>query len=447
MAESARVWFVRANAGLQRITLSKLLVYFFFLFINFTITFRVLLLSPFSELMGYLELAYVVLLAGYIAYRVMVRAMSRNLRLNAFEILLLLISLLPLTSAIAAKIEFDQPVLWGLLAFKDYYLFYGALVVYNLLRSGEITLKLVEKALVAIAWFNLLFFYSMSLFTNPALHKDTLLAGSQSAKGDDVYYRFSMAFIFFGMIYYTVKSYYRKAPQYLIYAALFLIYIVFFRLDRTSIAVSLIAVGGFVLTATRRKERVMTILGLVMPVILGLFLAYLVAPEIFHKYFLMFGDAIDTLRGQSAPSGQSWLRLHEMDIASHYVDKHPFLGNGRISNQWIEGGYSHFLGFFYPSDIGFMGQVFIYGYPGAILLYSQFLFALYYLLKIRNLRRNLLLVSCKFYLLALFLDSLTNGFLTIYTSQSLTIVMIIFFMYQYDKKLTLQRRAEKTIPS
>ena len=435
MSSASQISFFRFRDGMHSLTIGKSLVYFTFLFLNLTITYRVLVLSTFSELMGILELVYVSLLAGYVGYRLVWRSIAQNFRINSFEILLVLLSCLPLTSAIAAKIEFDQPILWGILAFKDYYLFFGALVMYNLLRRGEIDLQLVEKAMIAVAWFNLLFFYAMSLFTNAADHRDSIIAGSQSAKGGEVYYRFSMAFIFFGAIYYSVKAFYQKKLWLFGYAALFLIYIVFFRLDRTSIMVTLVAVALFWCTALRREQRWKSVFQLILPATAALLVAYMMVPEVFQKYILMFTDAANTLMGNAAPSGQSWLRLHEMDIASSYIDKHPFIGNGRISNQWIEGGYNHFLGFFYPSDIGFMGQVFIYGYLGAILLYSQFLFALYYILKIKNIRRNVLLVTCKFYLLALFLDSLTNGFLTIYTAQTLTVVMLLFFFYQKDRNM------------
>lgn len=433
MPESMQKSLVRFRDGMHSITLNKSLVYFTFVFLNLTITFRVLLLSTFSELMGILELAYVALLAVYLGYRLVYRAFTQNYRLNSFELLLLLLSILPFTSAVAAKVEFDQPLLFGVLAFKDYFLFYGALVLYNLLRRGEITLALVERAMVSVAWFNLFLFYFMSLFTNAAAHKDTLLAGSQSAKGGEVYYRFSMAFIFFGTIYYFIKSFAQNNKRFLIYAGLFLAYIVFFRLDRTSIAVTLFALFAFWVLSISKTKRIRSIIQLVVPAVAALLIGYLIVPEVYLKYTIMFSDAFATLMGEAAPSGQSWLRLHELDIANHFIDKHPFLGNGRVSNQWVEGGYSYFLGFFYPSDIGFMGQVFIYGYLGAVLLYSQFAFALYYISRISKQRRSLFLTVCKYYLLALFLDSLTNGFLTINSAQTITVIMLIFFYYQQDR--------------
>ncbi len=443
MFKAPRIRWIYGSEDLHQLMVSKALLYFLFLFVNLTLTYRVMLSSTFSHIIGVLELIYVVLLGLYMGYRLMVRVLAQNFKINSFEILLLLISVFPFISAVAAKIEFGQPLLFGLLAFKDFYLCYGALVLYGMLRRGEISWELVERAFLAVAWFNLLFFYGMSLFTNAAAHQDSLIAGSQAAKGGEVYYRFNMAFIFFGTIYYVVKASYRKSAYYLLLAGLFLIYIVFFRLDRTSIVVVLAAVVAFFFTATSYKMRVRTFFRIAVPGLLGLLLAYLVVPEVFEKYILMFSEAIQTVEGQAAATGQSWLRQHEMDLAIRYIDKHPFLGNGRLSNQWLEGGYSNFMGFFYPSDIGFMGQVFMYGWLGAVLLYSQFLFALYYILKTRGTRKNIFQVACKFYLLALFLDALTNGFLTTYTAQSLTVVMLVFFFYQKGEWLHHAQKRSK----
>ena len=137
------------------------------------------------------------------------------------------------------------------------------------------------------------------------------------------------------------------------------------------------------------------------------------------------------------------MRLEELEIALKYIDKNPLVGNGKVSGQWVEGGYNYFLGFFYASDVGIFGQIFMYGAIGATVLYFQFILALNYILKIKYIKRNVLLVTLKFFLLALALDSITNGYLTIYSAQSITALILVYHFYERDRLIGFKLRMEQ----
>jgi len=414
-----------------------------FLFFNFMVTFRVLLVSVVPEVELVAEALYEAIILLYLVYRLSLRVVSGNLRLNSLELYLVLMFFLPVIAANGARAEFGQPMIYGILTFRDFYLIFGGLIVYNMLRTNTVTIQLVEKMLVLTAWINVLMFYFMSLFVDPRQFIETGLAGANDAKGGDVYFRFNMAYIFFGSIYYFVKAFYRKNFKYLILGAVFLFYVTFFRFDRTSMASVFGALAMFFVTALTPRRQLMWILIGFIPILFLVTSVYFVSPELFEQYYLMFADAFATLLGTANAEGEESVRLNELRIALEHIEKNPLIGNGKVSNQWVEGGYSHFLGFFYASDVGIFGQIFMYGFIGAFLLYFQFLLSLNYALKIRHIKRNVFLVSLKFMMFAIMLDSITNGYLTIYAAQSVTALILIYYFYQKDFIIGAELREKK----
>ncbi len=413
-----------------------------FLFFNFMITFRVLLISLIPEAELIMEAIYELIIFIYLGYRLVHRAQSGNLRFNSLEIYLVLIFFLPFLASYAAMLEFGQPIWYGIGTFRDFYLIFGGLIVYNMLRNNTVSIELVERMFVLTAWANVLLFYFMTLFTNPAQYQDTGLAGANTAKGGDVYYRFNMAFVFFGTIYYFTKAFFRKKPHLMLYGLIFFVYVVFFRFDRTSIAVLVAALVALYATALAPRRQMIWLLGAITPLSAVIILVYFANPGIYSKYYLMFADAFSTLGGSLNAEGEESVRLSELRIAYEYIEKNPWIGNGKVSPRWVEGGYNYFLGYFYQSDIGFVGQIFMYGFLGAALLYFQFALAINYILRIKHIKRNVFLVTLKFFLLALALDTITTGYLTIYAAQSMTPLILIYFFYQKDRILQVKIQAE-----
>jgi len=442
MASTSKALYTNNPFEIDRI-INKVTLLTIFLFFNFMVTYRVLLVSVIFEVEIIAEALYEVSLFVYVFYRILKRIAAGNFRLNSFELYLGLLFILPVVAAFASNSEFGQPFIYGFLAYRDFYLILGALVVYNMLRSKIIEIELVERMLVLTAWINIIMFYGMTFFVDPAQFIETGLAGANDVKGGDVYYRFNMAFLFFGTIYYLVKAVYRKRLKYLIYSFLFLSYVVFIRFDRTSIASLLVGLTAFYLTSLTPRKQVLLILLFIVPITLLLTFVAFFAPEILMQYYVMFEDAVSTLVGAANAQGDESVRLDEVGIALEYIGKNPWWGNGKVSGQWVEGGYNYFFGYFYASDVGIIGQVFMYGFIGAGLLYYQFLLALNYALKIKHIKRNVLLITAKFLMLATLFDSITNGYLTIYAAQSITALSIIYYFYERDKVIGAHLAVEK----
>jgi hypothetical protein len=74
-----------------------------------------------------------------------------------------------------------------------------------------------------------------------------------------------------------------------------------------------------------------------------------------------------------------------------------------------------------------LGLTFIYGYPGMIFLYLLFGVAGIYMLRVKGRNDDLFFITCQFLLLALFLDSLTNGQLTQNPGQALLLLGVMHY--------------------
>lgn len=338
-------------------------------------------------------------------------------------------------TAFSVHIVYGQPLLWGFIPMTDLWLFYGVLLVYDLLKEKKISLETLENAYISVAWVSLFFFYGMSLFTSPAQYESTALVSSNSIKGDEAYFRFNMTLIFFGTIYYFIKAFTLKNDLYLIPSTLFLVYIIFFRFDRTIMAVTLGSMGLYFVLFVSIRDQFLALVRLGVPLLLMAIIGAFVFPEVYKSYILMFQDIYATLTGNEAEVGKASIRVYEMHIIQPYLEKvSTFLfGCGRISHQWIEGGFTHIYGYFFPTDLGLFGMIFMFGLFGTLLLYGQFLLAFYYIRRTKKALQNPLYLTFLFYLLTMFLDSLTNAFLVINAAQTMIVVGVLYYFYQIEQ--------------
>lgn len=396
-----------------------------------TLSMRSFIVSPFFEILALLEQALLVFLALFLVYSVCIGFASKTYKADLFDLVVVFLGVLPLVGAIASRHEYGQPFLHGVIAFKDFYLFVTSYFIYYLLRRDIIGIYHLEKALMWSALISLFAFYVLSLTTNPAKYADTVIAGSQTTKGGGVYYRFNMGLIFYGAVYFFVKACREDRLLPLLTAGLFVVYILFFRLDRTSMVAVLFAMAAAWLLIAPAAYKLKSILYYGIPSLLFVWIITTAFPSIVDRVVVMFWDAISTLIGQNDGAGQAKLRNYEAGIVVQQIKEHPLLGNGRVSNTWVQGAFDHFYRFFYPSDVGFLGTVFIFGIPGTVLLYSQFALALFTLWYSRWLK-NTFAMALAFYLLVLFIDSLSNGSLVIFSAQTTIPVMALYFLWKQE---------------
>lgn len=409
----------------------------FFTMIGLSLILALTYRSFWASVMYPIELALEALLEGviflYILYRLVCRIIEKNYHFNGIEIYFGLLLIFPILPAIAAWREFDQPIFYGVATYRDFYLFFGGFIVYNLVREGYVSIKTVEHSFVTLAVIYMLFSYFLTIFIDPVQFQDTAISGANPEKGGDVYYRLNMSLFFFGAIYFTVKSFYKKSLISLAIAGLFIFYVVFIRLDRTSIAVLGIGLTVFFLTSIPLKTQVLTIFRALLPVATLALIIAIFKAEVYEQYYNMFLDVFDTAGKAGSGSLEDNIRLMEVDIAVKGFLENPLFGNGKISTHFLADGYNHFYGFFYTSDVGIFGYLFSSGIVGIVIIFFQFVLAIKYITGIKYIKQNIFLVTLKIALLVHALDAITTEYLTIYAGQTLTMILFIFYFYQRDR--------------
>ena len=147
----------------------------------------------------------------------------------------------------------------------------------------------------------------------------------------------------------------------------------------------------------------------------------------------MFRDLYSIMVHGETAVGKFSVRGYETDIAVAGFLENPIFGKGKISPKWFTGGFHTFHGYFYPTDVGLIGTLFLFGIIGTILIYSQFIFVAYYFLRIKH-KNSIFLQICLYYLLILFIDSISNGYLYLYSAHTLTIVGIVYYYYIREQR-------------
>jgi hypothetical protein len=182
----------------------------------------------------------------------------------------------------------------------------------------------------------------------------------------------------------------------------------------------------------RRHRKVYFLLYIAAPSLILIILTLVAFPSILNTITNMFLDAITTLSGDNKGAGQALLRNYEAGIVSEQIKEHPIIGNGRVSNLWVEGAFDYFYKFFYPGDVGFLGMFFMFGLVGVPMLYSQYVLAGFIALKMRWSDSETFEVALIFYLIILFIDSLSNGSLVVYSCQTILAIMALYYISNHQ---------------
>ena len=273
--------------------------------------------------------------------------MQSGLRFSRYELYLLVLMFGDVVlAAWRAQDVFGQPLLFGILAQRSMVLIAILLILVKALRCGMVELADIEAALLFLAWATFSLYLAMRLLLNPA----SFVGYSNGfvltpMPGQEPFFIFQGYFISFAILYYAILGMrVRHKRYYLAAAVLFLS-----TLGPTGrgymvcLAVVLLAFlyrirGGRAATIAVMK------FGLVAVVLGGVL--YVAAPAVLSTRLAGFADAFAVvLTGNPTdPAGTATTaavsanaRIFETLTALPYIQEHPLLGNGVISNQW-QGG-------------------------------------------------------------------------------------------------------------
>lgn len=302
-------------------------------------------------------------------------SMKHGLRFARLELyVILLILCVPVVSAFMAKHEFGQPLVYGILARRNITLTASVLIFLHYFRRGSFSLNDVDRALVGLAWFSLTLYTVISLVFDPsrfAGYGEGFVSGGHVT---ETQFKFDTIFIIFGFIYYAFLGYLKKDWRQYLFAFPFLLFLVF--IGKRSLLVAMVASYVYFIWRWGSFQRIILWVpkALIISVVL-LSMLFLVKPDYMAKLGEKFNDAITVLvTGEESADASANARIFETRLAWPYIEKHWLMGNGDLSKQWRLADVV-FKGRFYPSDIGIIGVLYLYGVFGLILFSIQFLFA------------------------------------------------------------------------
>lgn len=366
-------------------------------------------------------LTFLLLVFVYIGWKIKTRW-----HFSSFELYMLAMTILiPFYAGILAWREFGQPAIYGVLAERSMILLASVLLLPLGLKRGIIKISDIEAVLVALGWLCLCSYVLMELSLNPSRFANYGNGFVQGA-GTDMRFHFQLELITFAFFYYAFIGFRKKSFFHYALAAPFLIFILLG--GHRSLLVSMLAAFSFLIWRWSNFERLARFIPYtIIAITLVLGLLYLGNATYMFTLYNKFADAFTViLTGQHTQDASADMRIRETLIALPYIAKHWIVGNGVISHQW-HGGYEKVIGgYFYPSDIGIIGVLYMYGIFGTILFACQFLFALRYTHRIStHMPPFPLLDALKGFLLYFAINSLITGKFVHYSAISLFFVALL----------------------
>ncbi len=367
----------------------------------FILSFRVLARSPLGIIEEILFLTLLAIIIFTVFGTVLIR-LSKG-RLNYLFLILLPLLIVPFINAYQANKIFHQPFSIGLATQRQHFILLCGYFCVIALQRNWISLKLLEKYFMRSLYINLFMMIFFSVFIEPALFKDTEFVKFTLNKGWQ--YEFPNA-IAIAIIIYSIGKVWGENKTYA-YIPLFLSigYFFVYGQDRSQILFATITIFIYYIFNLNLYKKVKYALGTLLLSMFVLGILSILYPEIIEHYLKIFGNASSIVTGKEVEESSTNIRFTESAIAIENFIKHPWLGNGSISAKF-NGGFKGFFGYFYPGDIGILGNLFVYGILGTLAFYIPFYFSLIWSIKMRKLQSGFLNL-CIYGMLFTFLDMIT----------------------------------------
>lgn len=285
---------------------------------------------------------------------------------------LILIAVIPFLSAYRASAEFGQPFIYGFLSERGWLIVGVGVWFYNVIIKEKITISTVESAFVIMAWASLLFFSLFILSYDPSQlqgsYSESKMVHATQDRG--LRFTFQLYFITFGSIYYLVKYTTYRRPKDVVLLLAFLAYVMFVVQGRTY----MIFLGTTFLLYFWFNFPLDKLIPVAIKLMLFVFISVLfmqaLMPDYVDRMSYLFVQMFEVLQGKESLDVSANSRIFQSEVVYNHFERSPlsiFLGSGNVSNQW-NNGYDSMFGHFYPSDIGLLGGLFVYGVVGAIFI-------------------------------------------------------------------------------
>ena len=294
------------------------------------------------------------------------------------ELVLLISLLLPFYLGITAYISFGQPLIYGILSKREYFLSISGLLIFYLFKTGRLSIRGIQRVFLVTCWATFIYYILLIVIIGPqAIYDGGSGVVIQSETKGGFVYKFNVEFIVFGIIYYFILFINKNKIKHLLFSLLLSSYILFFLKGRGLILVLIITLITIVITNTSIKQKIFYAVILVLPAILVINIALLFYEDSFTNFLDMFNNLLLVMQGEYSGESSADSRIIQVNFALKLMDNDVgkwLFGIGNLSYQW-QGGFTQF-GYFYPTDIGAFGAICVFG--SLPFLISKFIYYLFY---------------------------------------------------------------------
>ena len=387
----------------------------------FILLFRVLSRYPVGILTDVCEISFIAILFLISAFEFFRSLLAK--KIDLLFLLLLPLAFVPFLSALQAKKVFSQPPLYGIATQREIYLFLGAYFIVKALVRGWVSLKNLERyflySLVFIC-FIILYFY---IFVNPATYAGTEFVQYVLTKGWLFKFPSSIAA---GIIFYSLIKIWRE-NNYLYYAHLMcgvILFVVFIQ-DRSQIAFIGVTSAILFLKDLNLQRKIVNLFYSVILLVFAAFIVVTIKPDLFDKYVQLYKNATAIFTGDNPHESSTRVRFYESAIAFRGLKAHYLLGSGILSGRWNDGYLGRF-GYFYPADIGLLGNLYVYGIIGTLFFYIPIIAAFWWAWEMRRYR-NTFYLTILYMLVFIVFDMFTAASNIIFIGQPMFCVGVIYY--------------------
>lgn len=368
---------------------------------------------------------------------------NKNSSVNQLEIYgILLIVVESNFAALMSSLEFGQPYLYGLLNQRGLALIGSSFLFTYLYRKQVFSFNDVQQAFVWTIWILLLVNTLIYNFTDPQDLLDYAEESGlhQAGTEEGAALRLDNQLLTFGFFYYVLIGVEAKENRDLrIYCSLpFLGYLLFITGGVANLLAIVFSYAYFFIRWISWESKIIYFFKFgVILFIFGsvLYFAPIESMVSFKEEFIVnLQDEVSeafkvAFTGKEGNDPSANARIDEVALAIPYIQKHPLLGNGFLSNKW-EGGFSGKLGYFHPSDIGLWGIVYEYGVLGLLLFSVQIYFFWIYArqISVRQGQFHRFSNGIKGYMLYFLINSITTGRFVFTVEQSFFVITLLYCM-------------------
>jgi hypothetical protein len=380
---------------------------------------------------------FIIIFAGIYYYN----KIFRLKQLNPIDVIIFVSMLLPLYNAIVLNLVLDVKIIKSLYNLSARFFIIMVSVMYYAIRTNKFTIKQYVYANILLCWFCFGLYTYVSLTIPPETFKDSLgdgLVGYNPSKGGYLY-RFSSAFLIFGMVYYFLDYTLKNNKVSLILWMTLMSYQLFIDKGRIELVSEIIPMFGFMFVTLKWHKIAQRLFFIVVLAGIVILIAYYINPKILSFTADMYFKFIQFFLGKKTGEGSADMRWTEMLHVYNYFMKHPthiFFGIGVPKREVMLMNVGDVI----LSDIGIVGGLLSQGIVGLLFCYSFFLHPFYVWRKVKHFKYDVFfntgLLGCG----VVFIQSFFSGGI-FFSPFALLLFLLIVEYYRVKEKLYWKAQA------